>query len=108
MKKTILLILISTLCALSVGCSVFRIHKTDIEQGNIITQDNLNRLHPGMTEMQVKEVMGNPVLMNIFTPYIVEYVYTFQEGHGKIQETRVTLIFNHGRLQEIKKSAAVI
>ncbi|MBV9576744.1 MAG: outer membrane protein assembly factor BamE, partial [Gammaproteobacteria bacterium] len=59
------------------------VHKADIEQGNMITADKVQQLHPGMTEAEVAEIMGNPVLKNIFSIHRVDYVYTLQKGHGR-------------------------
>lgn len=98
MKKLVLLILIS--CFFS-GCALFRTHKPDIEQGNIITPAEVSRLHRGMSESQVKEVMGTPLLINVFTPSRIEYIYTFQAGHSERQDKRLTCVFSHGRLQDI-------
>lgn len=98
MKKLILIILVSCLFS---GCALFRTHKHDIEQGNIITQEEVSRIHLGMSEYQVKEVMGTPLLINVFTPSRVAYVYTFQAGHDARQVKRLTCLFQHGRLREI-------
>jgi outer membrane protein assembly factor BamE len=84
------------------GCGI--VHRPDIEQGNIITSEMVNQLHPGMSEMEVREVMGNAVLVNIFTPNRLDYVYTYQPGNGIRKEKRVTCIFVHGRLREIIRS----
>ena len=100
MKKIILLILIGLLFS---GCSLFRTHKLTIDQGNVITQVNISRLHPGMTETQVKAIMGNPVLISVFSPHRLNYVYTYQEGYQKRLEKRVICIFKNGRLQTIKQ-----
>src|SRR5947207_97558 len=94
MKKIFLLfVMIFTLSA----C----VHKMDIEQGNIITQDMVNRLHTGMSEDQVKEIMGTPTLMNTFNDDRIDYVYTFKPGYGKPSEKQMTLIFKNHRLQNI-------
>lgn len=81
------------------GCMF--IHKQDIQQGNIISADKVNQLHAGMSEPQVREIMGTSVLSNIFTPDRIDYVYTYQPGHGYMTVTRVALIFEHGKLKEI-------
>lgn len=83
------------------GCSLFNVHKMDIEQGNILSTKMVNRLHPGMSKTQVKRIMGTPLLVAAFTPDRVEYVYTFQAGNKPMQEKRVTCIFKHNRLVEI-------
>lgn len=98
MKKIVLFILLSTILT---GCSFFSPHKMDIEQGNIITNREVDRLKVGMTESQVRNVMGNPLLINIFTPDRLDYVYTFQAGGREMQETRVICLFHHGILQKI-------
>jgi len=84
------------MCALS-GC----VHKMDIEQGNIVTQDMVNRIHTGMTMEQVKNIMGSPVLLNTFADNRVDYVYTFNPGYGNMAERYVTLTFSHGRVSNI-------
>lgn len=84
------------------SCSYFSIRRPIIEQGNIITTEEVSKLHPGMTEAQVIEIMGEPVLENIFTPNRMEYVYTYQNGIQPRTEKRVTLFFKQGRLQEVR------
>lgn len=81
--------------------SCFLVHKNDIEQGNIITPEMVSRLHPGMTEMEVRNVMGNAVLVNIFSPDRIDYVYTMQKGHQHRSTKRVSCIFYNGRLKEV-------
>jgi outer membrane protein assembly factor BamE len=101
MKKIISFILIASTLS---GCSVFRPHKTEVAQGNIISQQEVNQLHHGMSESQVKAIMGTPLLVNVFTPSRVDYVYTIQEGYNDRQTQHLTCIFRNGRLQEIVKS----
>ncbi len=98
MKKILSLILI---CLALPACSIFRVHKLDVEQGNVISQENISKLHKGMSTEQVKEVIGNPVLINVFTPDRLNYVYTEQKGYEKMTETRIILIFQNNHLQDI-------
>lgn len=98
MKKIISLTLIALLLS---GCSFLRPHKMDVEQGNVYNQEEVSQLKPGMSQSQVKNIMGNPVLENIFDDNRLEYVYTFQPGYGKRVEKRVICIFQNGRLKEI-------
>lgn len=98
MRKIILLICVGLFLS---GCTFFRPHKIDIEQGNIITERNVNKLHRGMTEAEVKKIMGIPQLTNLFTPNRIDYVYTFQVGGQNMYITRVICIFRNGILQQI-------
>ncbi len=89
------------LLALS-GCSFLHIHKMDIEQGNVITPEMANKIHVGMSKDQVKEILGNPILVNVFDNNRIDYVYTYKPGYGQIDERYMTLLFSHGRLVHIR------
>lgn len=96
MKKIMLLIFIGFLLG---GC--IRPHRIDIEQGNIIKTSTVRSLHPGMTDADVRNVMGNPLIVNIFSPNRMDYVYTFQSGYNKMKEERVICLFKRNILQEV-------
>lgn len=100
MKKIISLALLGMLLS---GC-FFRPHKMDIEQGNIITQENAGRLHIGMTDAEVRNAMGTPVLVNLFSADRMEYIYTFQTGYKDRTQKHISLIFYHGRVKAIQSS----
>ena len=100
MKK--ILFAFTLLFALS-GCSLFHLRQMEIEQGNVFTPEMVNQLHTGMTEVDVKYVMGSPVLVNTFSDNRVDYVYTLkQAGNLKVQKS-VTLTFVNGRLRAIDR-----
>ena len=40
------------------GCTFPGVYKLNVQQGNIVTQDMLDQLEPGMTERQVIYLMG--------------------------------------------------
>ncbi len=94
--KKILSIALSAL--LLSGC----VHKIDIQQGNILTKCDVQRLHPGMTIAQVQDIMGTPILINTFSDDRIDYVYTFKPGGGSMCLQYVTLIVRKGVVQEIK------
>ncbi len=99
--KKILIILIC--CLLIAGCSLFQIRRTDIQQGNIYTQEMVSQLHTGMTFAEVKHIMGSPVLLNTFSDNRVDYVYTFKTGGKIVREKYVTLTFYKGRLEHVTR-----
>jgi outer membrane protein assembly factor BamE len=75
-----------------------------VQQGNIIEQDQVNKLHIGMTEEEVKNLMGLPTLLNTFNDNRVDYVYTNKAGYGAGTEKIVTLFFQRNRLHLIHQS----
>ena len=77
------------------------VHRPLIIQGNLITQDNVNRLQPGMHKKQVQLVMGTALLQDVFHDHRWDYYYGI--GIGKLElEKRLTLFFDENdRLQRI-------
>ena len=66
MQKTRLLLTSLTFMGLIAlaGCSFPGVYKIDIQQGNVVTQDMIDQLRPGMTRRQVRFIMGNPLTVS--------------------------------------------
>lgn len=99
MKKIVMVFASALLLS---SCSIIPVHKMDIQQGNIFTPEMTHKIHRGMSEAQVRDIMGTPILLNTFNDDRVDYVYTFQAGNNPMSEKYMTLIFRNGVLQEIK------
>ncbi len=76
------------------GCSFPGVYKIDIQQGNVVTQDMIDQLRPGMTRRQVRFIMGNPLLQDTFNTNRWDYLYTLQPGGGRRQQERMSVFFN--------------
>jgi outer membrane protein assembly factor BamE len=76
------------------GCSFPGVYKIDIQQGNVVTQDMIDQLRPGMTRRQVRFIMGNPMLVDTFHPNRWDYLYSMQQGGARRQQERVSVFFN--------------
>ncbi|MFJ3009013.1 outer membrane protein assembly factor BamE, partial [Pseudomonas fluorescens] len=70
------------------------VYKIDIQQGNVVTQDMIDQLRPGMTRRQVRFIMGNPLLTDTFHADRWDYLYSLQPGGGERQQERMSVIFN--------------
>jgi len=94
-KNSALLILMSLL----VACGNFGnldfpgVYKISIPQGNIITQEMVDQLRPGMTKRQVIFVMGTPLVRDPFHQDRWDYVYNFQPGGGVRGQERMSVFF---------------
>jgi outer membrane protein assembly factor BamE len=95
-----LLIIIALIASLWLtGCSRYHlVHKIDVQQGNVITQDEVNLLEPGMTRRQVQFVMGSPMIADVFHQDRWDYIYTMEPGYGEPSEERITLFFDNDLL----------
>ncbi|MCU7938278.1 MAG: outer membrane protein assembly factor BamE [gamma proteobacterium symbiont of Bathyaustriella thionipta] len=80
-----------------------RVHKVDIPQGNVVEQDQVNQLRPGMNKQQVRFLMGTPMLDDSFHANRWDYLYRFKPGYGEIITKQTTLYFNEdGQLVNIQ------
>lgn len=85
------------------GIGLPRVHKIDIPQGNVIEQDQVNQLRPGMNKQQVRFIMGTPMLDDSFHDNRWDYIYRFKPGYGEIEVKQATLFFNEaGKLVNIQ------
>ncbi|MFV0454775.1 MAG: outer membrane protein assembly factor BamE [Pseudomonas sp.] len=96
MQKTKLMLSSLTLVGLFAlaGCSFPGVYKVDIQQGNVVTQDMIDQLRPGMTRSQVRFIMGSPLITDTFHASRWDYLYSIQSGGGQRQQERVSLVFN--------------
>ena len=98
----ILILMIASLCLLN-GCGISNIkipklYKVAIQQGNVITQDMVDKLKPGMTRRQVAFVMGEPVIQDPFDDTKWVYLYSIDVPGVFSQESRLILFFDENDL----------
>ena len=102
MQKLTRIITLSVALAVVSGCSYVGVYKRDIPQGNLVTQEMVSQLQPGMTQEQVTYVMGRPLLEAPFDSQQWDYVYRLDKAYSGVEQRRVTLTFdNAGRLVNI-------
>ncbi|MYL25139.1 outer membrane protein assembly factor BamE [Vreelandella massiliensis] len=108
MQKLTRIITFSATLALISGCSYVGVYKRDIPQGNLITQDMVEQLQPGMTREQVTYVMGRPLLEAPFDSSEWDYVFRLDKAYSGVETRRVTLTFNRqGQLTQIDKEGDI-
>jgi len=74
------------------------VYKIDIQQGNVITQEMVDQLQPGMTKRQVQFVIGTPLIQDTFNQNRWDYIYSFQPGGEIRQQESITLYFEDDQL----------
>ena len=96
--QPITLILIFVLLA---GCSSVRfpgVHRITVQQGNVITQQMIDRLKPGMTRSQVRFVLGNAVIDDQLDEDRWDYIYSIQIAGGSSIRKVLSVYFVGDRL----------
>lgn len=89
------------------GCSFFQIYRPTIQQGNIISDNAVAQIKPGMTPTQVAYLMGTPVLSDTFSPNRWDYVYTYKKGNAPRQQRYVTVFFANGIVQSVQTTPLI-
>ena len=85
------------------GCALFQVRQTPVTQGNIITNNEIRHLHTGLSQKAVIGILGTPLLVNLFTPNRLAYVYTYQAPYQPRTLRQVTCLFDHGRLVSVQQ-----
>ena len=80
------------------SCSLPRVYEVVISQGNLIDEDMMEKLEVGMTESQVKYVLGSPLIADTFTPNRWDYYTSVTQGNKKFTEKKITLYFEDKKL----------
>ena len=112
----LLILIVSVNTILVTGCSSWRssgdwlpgaswipgVYKIDVQQGNVVTQQDINKLKPGMSKRQVRFIMGTPMINDTFHKERWDYKYTFKPGRGEPESQLVTLYFENERIIRIE------
>ena len=100
MRRFLLLILIIAKLSLACGC----VYSAGISQGNLIDQDDLDRVELGMTRNQVRFLLGTPMIDDPFHAARWDYVYFLKIGRKDATFKRwVSIVFEEGVVSEINK-----
>ncbi len=89
------------LCALLAACSIterLKPYRIDIQQGNVVTQDAVDKLKVGMNRSQVRFVLGSPLVEDPFHANRWDYVYSFSKAGAPAEQKRFTVFFENDQL----------
>jgi outer membrane protein assembly factor BamE len=103
MRAKILTLLVLLLLA---GCSSVPslLYKIEIQQGNLITQELVDKLKPGMTRAQVRFVLGSPMISDAFHENRWDYVYRLEQRGNLVEQRHLTVFFEEDKLARIDGS----
>lgn len=68
-------------------------YRIEIVQGNFVSREQVAALKPGMSRQQVRELLGTPLLADIFHGDRWDYVFTLNRQGVPPQERRLTVYF---------------
>ena len=98
------LLLLSLICASLSGC----VYHVDVQQGNRLDLKDIEQVQLGMTQSQVRYLLGSPVVGDPFHPERWDYMYYFLAGRAKVADQRwVIIYFEDDRVSGIVLDAIV-
>lgn len=97
------------------GCSNFlRVYTIDINQGNVVTREMVDKLKPGMSPAQVRFVLGTPLVTDSLDTNRWDYLYDYKPGtYAKkagipaVHDRRLTVLFQNGVLAKVEGADAI-
>ncbi|HIG79649.1 MAG TPA: outer membrane protein assembly factor BamE, partial [Cycloclasticus sp.] len=78
------------------------VYKINVRQGNLVTQEMIDQLRPGMGKRQVTFILGTPLLVDPFHKNRWDYFYDLKLAGKQNTKERVTIIFDDDRLISLK------
>jgi outer membrane protein assembly factor BamE len=77
-------------------------YKIDIVQGNFVSREQAAALRPGMSKLQVRDLLGTPLLVSLFHADRWDYVFTFKRQGAEPQLRKVTVYFRGDALERFE------
>jgi outer membrane protein assembly factor BamE len=78
------------------------LYRPEVQQGNVVTQEMMDRIRVGMDKRQVRYALGSPMLVDVFHQDRWDYVYTMGRGSTPSEIKHSSLIFENDRLASIE------
>jgi outer membrane protein assembly factor BamE len=99
---------LALLALAAVGCATvdeylptlrtFGVYKLDINQGNYLSQDMVDKLRVGQTKAQVRQLLGTPLVVSVFRDSRWDYVYEFTHQGRVVAHRTFTTYFVDDKL----------
>ncbi len=98
------------------GCAKFGVYRLDVQQGNLVTQAQVARVQPGMSRLDVRNLLGTPLLQDAFNGHRWDYLYTEDRNAGNKlnpfdriqQQFKVTVVFEGEKVAKVEGQASPV
>jgi len=77
-------------------------YKVEIVQGNFVSREQVSALKPGMSRLQVRDILGTPLVTDIFHADRWDYVFTLHRQGVPPQERKLTVYFKGDALERFE------
>ena len=75
----------------------------EIQQGNFVSQEMVSQLKPGMSQDQVRFVLGTPLITDSFHADRWDYVFRRQKVNSdELEHRKIAVLFENGKLKRVE------
>lgn len=82
-------------------------YKVEVVQGNVVTKEQAEAVKPGMSRAQVRDILGSPLLTDVFHQDRWDYVFTIRRQGAEPQRRSVVVLFDGDALKSIETGGAL-
>jgi len=76
-------------------------YKPDIIQGNVVTTEQITQIKPGMSRVQVRDILGSPLITDPFHAQRWDYVFTLRRQGYDDQKRSFKVTFDKDAVEKI-------
>ena len=77
-------------------------YRMDIVQGNVVTREQAALIKPGMSRAQVRDILGSPMLTDVFHTDRWDYVFTIHRQGTEPQRRSIVASFKGDQLMTLE------
>ena len=82
-------------------------YRVEVVQGNVVTKEQAEAVKPGMNRAQVRDVLGTPLVADVFHGERWDYVFTIRRQGAEPQARRVVVMFAGDAFKSIDTGGAL-
>ena len=95
--RTLLFASLAVLCLIITGC--FSSYRVEIQQGNVISAEQIEKLIPGTPRDEVRFILGTPLIEDPFHAQRWDYFYSLDPAKGeKVTQYRLSIWFEDEKI----------
>ena len=77
-------------------------YKVEVVQGNVVTKEQVDAVKPGLSRAQVRDILGSPLLTDLFHADRWDYVFTIRRQGTEPQSRRIVVLFDGDKMKSIE------
>jgi outer membrane protein assembly factor BamE len=77
-------------------------YKVEVVQGNFVSKEQVQALKPGISRQQVRDILGTPLVTDLFHSDRWDYVFTLKRHGVQEQARRLTVFFKGDALDRFE------